>query len=127
MALYWSVYYLPGTLIFDDFSTWVFPIFMHVIPVVTMTLEWFMNSIIFDYKKGAARTLWMITSFLPLSYFSKDIVGYYPYSFVDYSSWKSYAWLGGVVALNQFFYFVVARGTNYLKTSSGVSPSHFFK
>lgn len=124
--LYWTAYYTPGLWVPSDFSTWLYPIFMHVVPVVTLTIESLFNSIVFDIQKGALRSLWWILSYIPLSYFSKDIAGYFPYSFIDWASWSSHAWIAAVIVLDQLFFYGVGYLNNYLKTGSGVSPKEFF-
>jgi len=35
-VLYWSAYYTPGNLVWSDLSTWVYPIFMHVVPLIAI-------------------------------------------------------------------------------------------
>lgn len=101
---------------------------MHVVPVVSMTLEWLTNSIVFDVQKGAARSLWLITSFIPLTYFAKDIAGYDPYpDIINYNDANTYKWIAIVLASNQIIYYGIAYLTNFLKTGSGVSPAKFFE
>lgn len=127
-SLYWGVYYTPGTWDPSNWDTYVYPIFMHIVPLLTFTVESIFNSIVFDIQKGAWRSLWLILAYLPLSYFAKDIVGYLPYpTIVDWASWKSNGWVAAVIALNQAFFYGIAYLNNYLKTGSGVSPKHFFK
>lgn len=73
---------------------------MHVVPVVTLSIESIFNSIVLDLQKGAYRSLWFILAYIPLSYFSNDIVGYFPYSFIDWASFSSHMWIAAVIILN---------------------------
>lgn len=124
--LYWGAYYTPGLLNWSNMNTWVYPLYMHVVPVVTLTIEAIFNSVIFDIQKGAWRSLWLITAYLPLSYFSNDIVGYFPYSFVNYEDYMSYVWLGIVVGLQQGLFYGIGYLNNYLKGQAQLSPAQFF-
>ncbi|CDW79633.1 UNKNOWN [Stylonychia lemnae] len=117
--LYWTTYY-EGQMT-SDWTTWVYPLFMHAVPAATLLVEYFTNNIIFDWERGAARTLWAILSYIPLSYFVKDIWGNWAYSFITWDSWTSHTWVIAVVAINQIFFYAFSFLNNYIKTGQGVS------
>lgn len=125
--LYWYAYYEPGMWDPKDLSTYWYPIYMHVLPLVTLAVDWMFNSIVFDHKRTSWISLYLLIAYLPLTYFAKWIAGYFPYSFVNYEDATTAVWIGITIALNMLAYYGVAYGTNHLKTSSGLSPSNFVK
>jgi hypothetical protein len=118
---YWALYYTPGTWVPNDFSTWFYPIFMHVVPMVSLFIDWLFNSVIYDWVHSQFYSLYIVVAYTPLTYFANWIVGWYPYSFVDYSSWMSAVYIVAIWALNMACFYAAAFGTNFMKTGSGIS------
>eukprot|EP00347_Sterkiella_histriomuscorum_P012204 403369495 len=127
VIVYWGLYYTPGLWDINDLSTWTYPIFMHVVPLAVLTIEGFLNSMVYDIEHGFWHALWLILSYIPMTYFSKDIVGYLPYPFIDWASTNSHIWVASIVGLNQLLFYGFAYLNNYVKTGSGVSINQFVK
>ncbi|CDW79447.1 UNKNOWN [Stylonychia lemnae] len=125
--LYWFVWYEPGWINLEDWKTLVGPLFLHVVPVGVLLIDWLINDIVFDYKRGALRMLWVCLSYIGLNYFAGDIIGRFPYSMINYQSWSTAPWLIGVTLLSMTIFYGVAFLTNFMKTGQGVSPSNYLK
>jgi len=76
-------------------------------------------------SRGFWRSLWAIMSYIPLAYFSKDIVGYFPYSFVTFDNVSSYLWLAAVVLLNQLSFYGFGSLNNHFKEDSSFALKEF--
>lgn len=46
--LYWLAYYEAGTLDLGDISTYSYPVLLHLLPMVVLSIEWMLNSIVFN-------------------------------------------------------------------------------
>ncbi|CDW76551.1 UNKNOWN [Stylonychia lemnae] len=121
--LYWGVYYEKGWLVWSDFQTWFDSLFIHVLPVILLTVDWLFNNVIFDYQRGSLRILWLTLSYISLNYLAQDITGYDPYPFVTWDDWSTLGWISLVAGTNEVLLMGTAFLTNYMKTGSGVSPT----
>ncbi len=72
-------------------------------------------------------SLYLIVAYLPMTFFAKWIVDYYPYSFVDYSDYQTPMWIGILVSLNVGVFYGIAGLSNRMKTGSGLSPADYMK
>ncbi len=54
-------------------------------------------------------------AFLPTTYFGKYALGYYPYPFIDWQTWYSYAVLLALAIMQIICFFGLAAGSNYFK------------
>lgn len=70
-------------------------------------------------------SLYLILAYLPLTYFAKWIVDYYPYSFVDYSDYNTPMWIAILVFLDVGVFYGIAGLSNRIKTGTGLSPAHY--
>jgi hypothetical protein len=100
---------------------------MHLVPVVVLAVEGLLNSIVFDIKNGFWFSLWMICAYFPLTYFSNKIVGFYPYTYIDWSQTSAFYWVATIIIANQVAYYGISVLNNVIKTGSGLSPKHFLK
>jgi hypothetical protein len=125
--LYWATFYQPGWWIVDEFSSWAYPIFMHVLPLTVLAIDWIFNSITFDWKQNVYISMWLVISYLPLTYFGEWIMGYYPYSFVNYEDGYTAMWLAITAGLNYGLYYGTAFLTNYIKGHSGLPNPKFIE
>ena len=82
--LYWFVWYEDGWIVPGDWRTYVGPFGLHAVPIIVMLIDWALNNIIFDYKRGIFRLLYVCTGYIGLNYFSYDIIGDYPYKMINY-------------------------------------------
>ena len=83
--MYWLLYYTDGLWNPSQLETYTYTVNMHLVPVLVLAVEGLLNSIVFDIKNGFWFSLWMISAYFPLTYFSNKIVGFYPYTYIDWS------------------------------------------
>jgi hypothetical protein len=99
VIMYWLLYYTKGLWNIHDLGTYLYTFNMHILPILVLTIESMINSIIYDRKNGFWRQLWMVAAYFPLTYFSKDIVGYLPYTYIDWESNESYYWVAALIGV----------------------------
>ena len=46
--IYWTSYYTPGIIDWSDPKTFFHPFVLHVMPIVSFTIEWFLNDRLWD-------------------------------------------------------------------------------
>lgn len=85
-------------------------------PVVSFTIEWCLNSHLFVAPRTFWYSLYITLAYIPLSYFGKDFLGVYPYSFIDWTDYKSPLWIGLVFLFQTGFYWATAITTNLVKS-----------
>lgn len=123
--LYWTSYYEGGMWDLGDLQTYYYPFLLHLFPLLILSVEWIFNSIVWNKKETAWMSLYLILAYLPLTYFAKWVVDYFPYSFVDYTDYNTPMWLFILTALNMGVYYGIANLSNKIKTGSGLSPSDY--
>lgn len=114
--LYWKFFYTHGSMHANDVDTYVHPVFLYIVPALFLVIEYFLNQIIFDYKK-IINLMVVYAIYLPFTYLGKFVLGYFPYSFITWSTWYSYAVLIALALLQVIAFFILAFGSNSLKKS----------
>lgn len=112
--LYWKFFYLFGSVQFNDFDSYVHPVFLYLLPAVTILIEYCLNSVIFDYKK-IIHLMVVYIVYLPFTYLGKFVLGYYPYAFLTWNTWYSYFVLLALALLLVLTFFVLAFISNSFK------------
>ena len=93
----------------------------HAMPVLTLLLEWSINSIEFEWKRSLWVFMYIVSTYQPMQIVCKQILGFYPYGDEDnYSVYvpslnTNEAYLYVVIAT--MFYIPVALITNLVKGS----------
>eukprot|EP00347_Sterkiella_histriomuscorum_P019091 403342983 len=112
--LYWKFFYSHGTMHINDIETYVHPVFLYIVPALFLVIEYALNQIIFDYKK-IVHLMILYVIYLPFTYIGKLSLGYFPYYFINWSTWYSYAVLIALAIMQIICFFILAFISNYFK------------
>lgn len=112
--LYWKFFYSYGSMHLNDINSYVHPVFLYLIPALMLLVEFSLNSIIFEYKK-IVHLLILYVIYLPMTYLGKFSLGYYPYYFITWNTFYSYAVLFALGLIQTLAFFGVAFVSNYFK------------
>jgi hypothetical protein len=113
--LYWKFFYSHGSMHANDITTYAHPVFLYIVPALFLMIEYGLNQIIFDYKK-IIHLMILYAIFIPFTYLGKFVLGYFPYPFIDWSTWYSYAVLIALGIMQVLAFFGLAFLSNYLKS-----------
>ena len=112
--LYWKFFYTHGTMHLNDVNTYAHPVFLYIVPALFLMVEYFLNQIVFDYKK-IINLMVLYVIYLPFTYIGKWFLGYFPYQFITWNTWYSYAVLIALAIMQIIFFFGLAFLSNYFK------------
>ena len=87
--LYWVFFYTQGSLHWNQTETYVHPMFLYITPSLLLIVEASLNQVMYEYSN----LKWVILiycCYLPLTYFGKFALGYYPYQFITWTTLYSY-------------------------------------
>lgn len=112
--LYWRYFYTIGSIHWNSTETYVHPIFLYIVPALLLLIEWLLNSIMYQYIK-VLHMLVIYIIYVPMTYFGKFALGYYPYYVVTWNNWSSFAVLIGLALMQMICFFIISFLNNFLK------------
>lgn len=112
--LYWKFFYSHGSMHITDINTYAHPVFLYIVPALFLLIEYSINSIVFDYKK-IIHLMILYAIYIPFTYIGKFFLGYFPYPFISWNDWYSFAVLIALAILQVISFFGLAFLSNYLK------------
>lgn len=115
--LYWTTFYVPGTLQWSNPETWFEPLGLHLMPLVFLTVEWLLNNRLFNMPRSYLYFLYIALAYSPLAYFGKDFMGYFPYNGVSFDNFYTIEWIALSLSLQAIFYWSTGILTNLIKGS----------
>ncbi len=113
--IFWIFYYAKGSMHMNDFTTYVHPIFLYILPAIALVIETCLNSISFAYL-NVIYLVAIYIIYVPFTYLGRFALGYYPYSFVTWSDWNTYLWIFSNLVIQVVVFFVIALLNNYVKS-----------
>lgn len=113
--IYWVFFYQWGSMHLTSSTSYVHPIFLYLFPALFLILELGLNSIMYQ-KKYVVPMIIIYLCYVPMTYFGQFSLGYYPYSFVTWDTFGSYATLIGLGLLQVACFFGIAFCNNRFKT-----------
>ncbi len=91
--VYWYTSFSTGSIHKNDYHDYVDPLFLYILPPLALLIDFCINRISFDYFK-VVFLIAVYVIYCPLTYIGNFVLGYYPYSFIDFEDFRSFVYLG---------------------------------
>ncbi len=129
--MYWWILFSPGLIDPSNPETWFHPFVLHLFPAISMMIEWALNKHLFYAPTTYFYSMYILAAYIPLTYAGKNFLGFFPYSFLDWSSYETPLFIGIVWAIQTTFYWGTALLTNLVKgwftTPNQITEEFWFK
>lgn len=93
--IYWLFFANASSMHWNTSEDYVHPIFLYILPALLLIVECCLNSIIYNLKY-LIYLLVIYLAYMPMTYLGKFVLGYFPYYFITWDTWYSYAILFGL-------------------------------